>query len=73
MATATVIVTIDNEREVAAVSAWLRRWGPRIRCADNEGCGCCVDIWNVEAPVEALLELPREMVSPRADPAPQNQ
>ena len=64
MATATVIVTIDNEREVAAVSAWLRRWGPRIRCSDNEGCGCCVDIWNVEAPAEALRELPREMVSP---------
>ena len=64
MATATVIVTIDNEREVAAVSAWLRRWGPRVRCVDNEGCGCCVDIWNVEAPAEALRELPREMVSP---------
>ncbi len=62
-ATATVIVTIDNEREVTAVNDWFRRWGSRIRCSDNDGCGCCVDIWRVEAPPEALSELPREMVS----------
>jgi len=63
MATATVIVTIDNEREVAAVNAWFQRWGPRIRCSDNDGCGCCVDIWRVEAPPEALAELPATMVT----------
>ena len=62
-ARATVSVTIDNEREVMAVNAWFQRWGPRIQCADNQGCGCCVDIWRVEAPPEALSELPREMVS----------
>ncbi|MEZ5630715.1 MAG: hypothetical protein R3F09_08400 [Burkholderiaceae bacterium] len=66
MARATVIVTIDNEREVVAVNAWFQRWGPRIRCADNQGCGCCVDIWDVEAPAEALAQLPSEMWSPSA-------
>lgn len=66
MARATVIVTIDNEREVVAVNAWFQRWGPRIRCADNQGCGCCVDIWDVEAPAEALDQLPSEMWSPFA-------
>ncbi len=67
MVTATVSVTIDNEREVEAVNAWFRRWGPRIRASDNDGCGCCVDIWRVEAPPEALAELPREMLTPGAD------
>ncbi|QTD44455.1 hypothetical protein [Ottowia testudinis] len=63
VAKATVCVTIDNEREIAAVNAWFNRWGPRIRCGDNQGCGCCVDIWDVEAPPEALRDLPAAMVS----------
>ena len=62
LARATVSVTIDNEREVAAVNAWFQRWGPRIQCADNQGCGCCVDIWDVRAPAQALAELPAGMV-----------
>ena len=58
VARATVSVTIDNEREVAAVNAWFQCWGARIQCADNQGCGCCVDIWDVQAPAAALAELP---------------
>ena len=61
-ARATVSVTIDNEREVMAMNAWFQRWGPRIQCADNQGCGCCVDIWDVHAPAQALAELPIGMV-----------
>ena len=64
MAKATVSVTIDNERDILAVNAWFRRWGTRIQCSDNQGCGCCVDIWRVEAPAEALAELPTGMVAP---------
>ena len=63
-ARATVSVTIDNEREVMAVNAWFQRWGPRIQCADNQGCGCCVDIWDVQAPAAALAELPPAMCRP---------
>lgn len=69
MASATVSVTIDNEREIMAVNAWFQRWGPRLRCSDNQGCGCCVDRWRVEAPAEAFAELPAAMLSPAA-PAP---
>ena len=64
MAKATVSVTIDNERDILAVNAWFRRWGTRIQCSDNQGCGCCVDIWRVEAPAEALAELPTGMLAP---------
>ena len=63
-ARATVTVTIDNERDIAALNAWLRRWGPRIRCSYNQGCGCCMDVWRVEAPPEAFSELPADMVAP---------
>lgn len=63
MATATVSVTIDNQREVAAVNAWFQRWGPKLALSDNQGCGCCVDIWDVVAPVEAFADLLPGMVS----------
>lgn len=69
LARAMVSVTIDNEREVAAVNAWFQRWGPRIQCADNQGCGCCVDIWDVQAPAAALAELPTAMCRPLATAA----
>ena len=62
MARATISVSIDNEREVMAVNAWLNRWGTRLKLSDNQGCGCCVDIWDVEAPRQALAELPAAMV-----------
>ena len=58
LARATVSVTIDNEREVMAVNAWLNRWGPRLKLSDNQGCGCCVDIWDVRGPRAAFDELP---------------
>ncbi len=54
-----VAVTLDNEREVRALNAWFQRWGPRIRRLDDLGCGCCLDAWDVQAPPEALAELPR--------------
>ena len=57
-------VTIDRERDVVAINAWFQRWGPRIRRMDDHGCGCCLDAWDVQAPPEALAELPRGMVRP---------
>lgn len=61
LAHTTVRVTIDNEREVLAVNAWLGRWGPRLRLSDNRGCGCCVDIWDVQGPRQALDDLPASL------------
>jgi hypothetical protein len=68
MAKGSVSVTIDDEREVAAVNAWFQRWGPKLALSDNQGCGCCVDIWDVEAPTEAFADLlPRMVVMSAAD------
>lgn len=45
--------------EQAAVETWLNRWRTRlVFVSENEGCGCCVDIYRVEAPQLALDELP---------------
>jgi hypothetical protein len=45
--------------EQAVVEAWLCRWRNRLAfLSENEGCGCCVHMYRVEAPREALDELP---------------
>ncbi|MDO5288447.1 MAG: hypothetical protein Q4F13_02270 [Pseudomonadota bacterium] len=64
LAHARVGVTLDNEREVLALNAWLKRWGPRIRMANDLGCGCCQDAWDVQAPPQALHELPPALLRP---------
>lgn len=56
---ATILVSIDAAGEVEAATAWLDRWRPHLAyCSDDQGCGCCVEIWDVDAPAEALAELP---------------
>jgi hypothetical protein len=59
MTRATLIVDVDRPEEVAAAEAWFARWQSRLaHCSDNFGCGCCVDIWQVDAPREAIDQLP---------------
>jgi hypothetical protein len=44
---------------VAVVEAWLDRWRTRLPfVSHNEGCGCCIHLYRVEAPKDALDELP---------------
>jgi hypothetical protein len=58
MSKATICVDVGTP-EQAAVDAWLERWRSRLPfVSENEGCGCCVDLYRVEAPQEALDELP---------------
>jgi len=61
---ATICVDVACEDEVAAVERWFATWRGRLAfCSENGGCGCCVDIWEVDAPAEALAELPQSVVS----------
>lgn len=62
MPRATIIVAVDKAAEVEAVERWLFRWAPKLtHQSQNHGCGCCVDIWEIEAPAEAIAELPAEV------------
>jgi hypothetical protein len=59
MPKATIIVTVDELSEVASIEAWFARWKDRLAfISDNQGCGCCVDIWDIEGSQEAINELP---------------
>jgi hypothetical protein len=58
-----ITICVDaNTPQQAAVDAWLARWRDRLDfCSDNEGCGCCVDIYRVECGSEALADLPPDV------------
>lgn len=55
----TIIVDVEEPREVQAMDAWFARWTEHLsHRSQNHGCGCCVDIWEVDAPAEAIAEIP---------------
>jgi len=59
MPRAEICALADELEEVAVVNAWLMRWRSRsMYVSDNEGCGCCVNLYRVDASQEALDELP---------------
>lgn len=57
-----VIIDVNVAEEVATFDAWLERWRSVAELSENEGCGCCVDIWEVVAPQAAFDELPEKLL-----------
>ena len=56
---ATIVVAVEDANEVAAVETWFARWGSQLHTRSEDlGCGCCVQMWNVDAPPAAVAELP---------------
>lgn len=70
---ATIVVSVDVPAQRAAAEAWFARWRPQLSyCSENTGCGCCVDMWDVDAPDDAVAELPVSLraMSEWSDPLP---
>ena len=60
----TICVDRNSPSELHSASDWFQRWRSQLAfCSENLGCGCCVDIWEVEAPEEALDQLPSDIVA----------
>ena len=59
---ATLIATTEmGERKL--LDQWMNKWKKKLPyCSENAGCGCCVDLYEVEAPKEALQELPSHFI-----------
>jgi hypothetical protein len=56
---ATICVDVDKPDDRAQVEAWFQRWRDQLTyVSENTGCGCCVDIWDVEGPADAVGEVP---------------
>jgi hypothetical protein len=65
MTRATILAMVDNEGEYELAGAWIERWRDRMSVCPDEpgGCLCCVASWDVDAPDEALAELPQSMLA----------
>jgi hypothetical protein len=59
----------DNSGERELLESWLSKWRGRdtIKLSQNEGCGCCVDIYRVTGPDEAMREVPAQMLTARVE------
>ncbi|WP_425146202.1 hypothetical protein [Deinococcus sp.] len=62
-----IILTTD-EREQTVFSDWARRTGVDVDSLVNTGCGCCVDIYTVQASAEQLAELRTRLAAVLAEP-----
>jgi len=64
----TICAVRDSPGERELLASWLAKWRERTTSiSENEGCGCCVDIYQVVGPEEAMNELPPQMLAERAD------
>jgi hypothetical protein len=67
MPRATLIISADAPEERAAADLWFEAWRSSMTfVSDNTGCGCCVDIYDVEGPQEAIDAIPAPL-SARSD------
>jgi len=56
---ASICISSDAAEEAAAFEAWLQKWKGTLTLISNDyGCGCCVHLYDVEGPREAIDALP---------------
>jgi len=41
---------------------WIEKWHLPFRYFNNTGCGCCINIYEFDAPKEAIAELPTDLI-----------
>ena len=63
----TICAVSDNPGERALLEAWILRWRETLESlSENQGCGCCVDIYQVQGSEQAMNEVPAEMLAARS-------
>jgi hypothetical protein len=62
----TICAVADSPGEREMLASWLSKWrGRETTISQNEGCGCCVDLYRVTGPDEAMREIPAQMLAAR--------
>ncbi len=58
-ARATICVSVDSDEETRSADAWFAEWRDKLNyVSDDRGCGCCVNIFDVEGPARAIDAIP---------------
>jgi hypothetical protein len=56
---AAIVVARDSEEELREAEAWFSQWRNSLALvSENLGCGCCVDIFEVEGPPAVIDTIP---------------
>ncbi len=67
MARLTILLAVDDEtheEDLKLFDNWKESHADQISfIGENEGCGCCVHIWNVECADELVSLLPHHFLS----------
>ena len=64
---ATLIATADDPDSRLAVRAWLETHRRSLGfVSDNLGCGCCVDLWDIEGDAAVLTSIPSHLLASSA-------
>ena len=62
MARATITIDVHNTSDCAESRSWFHQWERSlVRVSENSGCGCCVEIYDVEGPQEAIDAIPQQL------------
>ena len=64
MARATICIAVDEPAEVEAGERWFSENRDRLDfISENYGCGCCVDLYDLEAAPEVVVSIPEAIRS----------
>ena len=59
------IILLGDKGEPEIFEAWAERTGLDMDALINTGCGCCVDIYTVQATPEQLVDLRAQLAAVR--------
>ena len=61
---ATVCLWSDSLEEKVEFTTWLNAWKKKLAYLSHDyGCGCCIHLFDVEGPPEAIEALPQEVLA----------
>lgn len=55
--TARVCIEVDQPKKITAWQEWRNEWGTQLTILESSGCGCCVEVYRIAAPPEAIEHL----------------
>ena len=60
----TICVEVDDVHEREFAESWLEKHQSSLTSiSENLGCGCCVDMWDIEGEEEVVSSLPKTLLA----------
>lgn len=53
----------NHKQQLKFVENWFNKWEGKLTHIKDTGCGCCVSMWDLEGPEDAINEIPNNIKS----------